>query len=78
MWANVTSRISSSRACRKRIDRLLDQIRSVVEGHDAHALRESGLDLRDPRFHCIDDVLRVDARSSDDDTADSLLLTLDE
>ena len=55
----------------QRADRLLDQIRAVVEGHDPHAFRQAGLNLGDPRLHGIDHVLGVGPGPRDDDAADS-------
>ena len=57
----------------QRADRLLDQVRAVVERHDRDARREARRNLRDARFHGVDDVLRVDAGSCDDDAADGFL-----
>ena len=57
----------------QRADRLLDQVRAVVERHDRDALRESRRNLRDARLDGIDDILRVDAGPRDDDAADGFL-----
>ena len=62
----------------QRADRLLDQVRAVVERHDRDARRQAWCNLRDARFDGIDDNLRVDAGPRDDDAADGFLCPLHE
>ena len=56
--------------------RLFDQVRAVVERHDRDARRQAGRNLGDACFHGVDDVLRVDAGSCNDDTSDRFLRSL--
>ena len=77
-WASVTRRISSRSAVRSVPIERVDQLGTVVEGHDADAGRQARRDLRDPRLDGVDDLLRVHARSRDDDAADRLVGALDQ
>ena len=57
----------------QRVDGLLDERRTIVEGHDRHARRQPRLDLCDARLDGVDDRLRVDAGARHDDATDRFL-----
>ena len=62
----------------QRVDRLLDQVRAVVERHDGDASWQTGGDLRDARFDGVDHFFRVHSGPRDDNTANRLLCPLHE
>ena len=59
------------------VDRTLDQLRAVVGGDDAHALRKRGLHLLEARLDAVDDLARVLAVAHDDDAAHGIALAVE-
>ena len=62
----------------KRVDGSVDEARAVVEGHDANALGQPGLNLGDADFHAVDDLACVRAAARHHHTADGFVRTLDQ
>ena len=54
-------------------DGLLDQLRPVVERHDAHAGRKPWCNLLEPGFHRVDHGFRVDTRARNDHSTHRLM-----
>ena len=59
------------------IDRALDQRRTIVDGNDLDAGRQSGLQLLEPRLHRLDRLPCVLSGAQHDDAADDLAFTVE-
>ena len=69
---SATMRLSSNSVRFKRVDGAVDQVGAVVDGLDAHALRQARRNLREPILHVLDDRQRILAEALQRDAGDDL------